>query len=444
MGAVEQILLAQGRTRADRIRAQSQVAANAIRDIGLIPAQINQQRRLSALTLLEQARELRARGEYELAQRKFEEAERTHQHQKQITAAMFSADPTTPDVTAGVQKAIELGEDPAYAYELGQKFKPKLVPVTTGTDEGGKTTQFVEPTPGLTITSPPPTPAIGTLGAYLATKQREQQAPLTAADIAAATKEFETAKQPTPTLTPYQQAELGIQGQTRAETARHNRAMEAAAPKPDDADAIADAIISGDQPPVTTGLYRLAGPVRASLAKKGYDLTTANLDFQATQKHLLTLNGAQQTRLRQAITTASDSLSVIEDLAKQWDAGKFPLLNKAQLALAKNGALGPQAQQIATNLEAQITDVTSELGNVYMGGNSPTDHALQLAGKNLSANWTKDQLLSAIKLARTNLKIRENSITSQGAAGLSTTPAPATTKPTHRFNPATGKLEPIP
>src|SRR5206468_10703942 len=96
-----------------------------------------------------------------------------------------------------------------------------------------------------------------------------------------------------------------------------------------DAGSIADAIEQGLQPPDVKGLYRMAGPVRAELSKRGYDLTRANLDWQAAQKHVATLNGAQQTRLRQAISTASDSLGVIEDLAKQWDAGKFPILNKA-------------------------------------------------------------------------------------------------------------------
>ena len=165
----------------------------------------------------------------------------------------------------------------------------------------------------------------------------------------------------------------------------------------------------------------------AEAHRQGYDLATAAQDWTATQKHLATLNGAQQTRLRQAILTASDSLGVIEDLATQWDGGKFPLLNKANLALAKAGGLGAKAQQIATNLEAQITDVTSELGNVYMGGNSPTDHALSLAGKNLSADWTKDQLLSAIKLARTNLQIRTNSITNAGAITASSQQTPTPT-----------------
>ncbi len=211
-----------------------------------------------------------------------------------------------------------------------------------------------------------------------------------------------------------------------------------------DSDAIAEAIIRGDQPPELTGLYRLAGPVRAALAKKGYNQSTALTDWRATQRHVAALNSTQQTRMAQAIDNAAHSLDVIEDLANQWEGGKFPILNKVQLSAAKNGALGPKAQQIATKLEAQIADVTSELANVYMGGNSPTDHALGLAAKNLSADWTRDQLKAALNLSRKNLVIRQNSMRNVGVAGASAgnpydqTPSPASAGPTE------GATKPIP
>ena len=195
-----------------------------------------------------------------------------------------------------------------------------------------------------------------------------------------------------------------------------------------DASSIADAIEQGLQPPDVKGLYRLAGPVRAELAKRGYDLTKANLDWQATQKHVATMNGAKFTALRSSIDTASDSLDVIQQLADKWNGGRFPLLNKANLALAKNGAFGKDAASIATQLDGQITDVTSELGQVYMGGNSPTDHALGLAEKNLKGEWDRKVLTDMIELARTNLRIRKNSITHSTPAGLSTSPAPAAQK----------------
>jgi hypothetical protein len=187
-----------------------------------------------------------------------------------------------------------------------------------------------------------------------------------------------------------------------------------------DAKSIADSIVNGEQPPELTGLYRLAGPVRAELAKQGYNLTNALTDWRATQKHVATLNGAKITQMQSAISTASDSLDVIDNLASQWKGGKFPILNKANLALAKNGAYGKEAQSIATQLDGQITDVVSELGQVYMGGNSPTDHALGLAEKNLKADWSEDVLKDMTKLARTNLQIRKNSILHSPVSGTGT------------------------
>ncbi len=427
MSRYADIAIAAANAQAESTRRGGQIWSSAFSDIGrdiaAIPGQMQQQKRQDALMLLEQAKEARARGEEERANALLAESQAVHVATQRIVGKAIKPDGTW-DPAASVAEGQAAGR-PDVAVMLNEKYQPKLTehdPTKALRDPAGNIVVPAEPKP-VTYGAPQPM-MIGGKRALVRTGSDDklydmQGKPVAGVDI-----------QPDqPPMTPYQGAELGMQGATRAETARHNRAMEAAAPKPDDAESIADAIISGDQPPVTTGLYRLAGPVRASLAKKGYDLTTANLDFQATQKHIATLNGAQQTRLRQAVATASDSLGVIEDLAKQWDAGKFPILNRGQLLLAKNGALGPKAQQIATNLEAQITDVTSELGNVYMGGNSPTDHALQLAGKNLSADWNKDQLLSAIQLARKNLQIRSNSMTSVGAAGLSTPPAQTPTAP---------------
>jgi hypothetical protein len=179
---------------------------------------------------------------------------------------------------------------------------------------------------------------------------------------------------------------------------------------------IADAIEAGTQQPDTRGLFRLAGPVRAILGKRGYNLLAANTDWLATQRTIATLNGPQQTRLRQAAQTAYESLDVIDDLATKlaqaMGTTDITRLNKAKLDAAIGGAPGfsPEARQLATQLRAQVTDVVSELGNVYMGGNSPTDHSLALAGQNLNANWSLPQLKSATALARKNLAIRRNSI----------------------------------
>jgi hypothetical protein len=188
-----------------------------------------------------------------------------------------------------------------------------------------------------------------------------------------------------------------------------------------DAKDIADAIENGDQPPTLQGLYRNAGPVRAELARRGVPMAKMETDWKATQKYVGTLNGTQQVRLRQAIETASDSVDKIDQLYKEYhsivgDAG-MKAFNKAGLATAKQ--LPGRAGAVATALDAQIADLTSELGNVYMGGNSPTDHSLSLAGKNLSSDWNRQTFEEGIKQVHLNIGIRKNSITHAQPAGLS-------------------------
>lgn len=213
MSRYEDLLFQQGQSQAEAIRARAAVWGDALRQLGQTPLLIQQQRRQSALMLLEQARELRARGEYDLAQKKFEEAERTHNNQQQITRAMFVDDPAKPNVQKGVQRAIELNADPAYAYELGEKFKPKLTPVTTRDAAGMETTVMQPEAAGLvTETKPPLPPALGTIGQYLAIKAREKGSDLSAADIAVATKEYETAKQPPVPPSPSQTHMMRIPG----------------------------------------------------------------------------------------------------------------------------------------------------------------------------------------------------------------------------------------
>ncbi len=202
--------------------------------------------------------------------------------------------------------------------------------------------------------------------------------------------------------------------------AKH-RAQNANPANSDDVKSIADGIESGDQPPTLTGLYRWGGPVRAELARRGVPIAKMETDWKATQKYMSSLNSTQQVRLRQAIDTASDSLDKIDGLYGEWQklapTTGFKVWNRATLGAAKQ--LPGRAGAVATALDAQIADLTSELGNVYMGGNSPTDHSLSLAGKNLSSEWNKETFEEALKQARANIGIRKNSITHGAPAGVS-------------------------
>lgn len=187
----------------------------------------------------------------------------------------------------------------------------------------------------------------------------------------------------------------------------------------DDISAIADAIESGKQQPSLQGLYKNTAAIRAELARRGYDLSHATQDWQATTRMLASMNGAQQLRVRQATQFTNDSLDIVEDLGRQWAAGGFPAMNKVQLIAAKQGLLGPDAQSLATRLDAQINDMVSELATVYKGGNSSTDQSLRLAAENLKANFSEKTLQDSIQQLRKNLQIRMNSLNNATVAGVS-------------------------
>lgn len=190
---------------------------------------------------------------------------------------------------------------------------------------------------------------------------------------------------------------------------------------PRNAEDIADGIIRGDLPPDLKGMYRQTAAVEAALGRKGYNLSRARTDWNATQKHLATLNGPQQERLRQAVTFTNDSLPIIEDLYAKWKklgpTSGFKILNKAALVAASH--LPGETGNVANNLLSQINDLTSELGTVYKGGNSSTDETLRLAATNLQGEWNEETFKSAIARIRTNLAIRKNSILNSQPVGVS-------------------------
>lgn len=186
---------------------------------------------------------------------------------------------------------------------------------------------------------------------------------------------------------------------------------------------IAKGIESGLQPPTTTGLYGKSAAVKAQLQRDGFDLTKASTDWTATQKWLATANGSQQVRLKQAISSVAQGVSQLKTLATQWNAGGFAPLNALNLKAALNGVYGQGAQQLAAQFQQQATIVQDELGQTFMGGNSPTDKALSLAGQVFDTNWSATTLNSALDNLDKNLTFRSNAIENVGPTGVGGGPA---------------------
>jgi len=183
--------------------------------------------------------------------------------------------------------------------------------------------------------------------------------------------------------------------------------------------AIADAIEAGDQSPIITDLGRpAAAAVSSELARRGFSLARKQSEWKSIQRFYLSKQSTQQLRIRQSADVILQSTDAIDALAKQWAAGGFKTLNKAELIAAKNGLLGPEAAKIATLLEAQLTETVEAMGNVYMGGNTPTDRAMMLAQQQLKTEWSLPVLLAATDLVRRNTKFRLNAIDNIGPSGV--------------------------
>jgi hypothetical protein len=187
-----------------------------------------------------------------------------------------------------------------------------------------------------------------------------------------------------------------------------------------DAQAVAQSIEQGLQPPEVKGLYGKSLAVKAQLQRDGFDLTKANKDWQAVQKWTASANSTSQLRMRQAENSVEGSLSKLQAVSDDFARTGFKFANKADLVAASNGALGTKAASQAQELLGQVSLVSDELGQTFMGGNSPTDAAFSLAKGVLSSDFTKAQMDTQIKLIQDNLQIRKNSWTNAGPVSEAT------------------------
>jgi len=196
---------------------------------------------------------------------------------------------------------------------------------------------------------------------------------------------------------------------------------------PDEIKSTADGIMNGNIPP-DRKYYRDTLRVDAELAKQGFSMAAANSEWKATQRFLSSMNSEKQVRLRQAISSTTEALDGLSQLNNELSRSELAPLNKAQLSIRAN-----TGDPLAVKYLGQINIIRDELAQVFMGGNSPTDKALDLARETLDKNWSPKQLQAAIDNVKTNLKYRVNAINTADVQGVSgeagTRYAPANAKP---------------
>lgn len=151
------------------------------------------------------------------------------------------------------------------------------------------------------------------------------------------------------------------------------------------------------------------------------NMARLNLEYGAVKRSLATMNGAQQTRMRVALDTLSNTLPSVKQAYQDWKKtglpGNYKLFNKAALLKAKNSG-NPQQSAAAQTLDTLIQDMVAETSAVYMSGNSPTDSAMKRASENLKSEWNEAVFNRELEVLTRNLQTRQNVIETLKPAGV--------------------------
>jgi type II secretory pathway pseudopilin PulG len=185
----------------------------------------------------------------------------------------------------------------------------------------------------------------------------------------------------------------------------------------DKADDIADAIKSGDQPPVLTGLYGVSPLVRSALSKDGFDLSKAQLEWDAAKKQVQSLNGPQQTRFVGLANSVVNTIDEVKDLSEQMQNSGVPLLNKAKMAAYINAEGNSDNGQLATRYMTAVNTLKEEFAGLAQGGYAPTESAWKLADQQINGNYGVKQLGASLTEVQRLIKYRLNAIPGMSSVG---------------------------
>jgi hypothetical protein len=180
---------------------------------------------------------------------------------------------------------------------------------------------------------------------------------------------------------------------------------------------IGKAIKEGRQPPVLTGLYSKAAPVRAWLERNGVDLTSANLDWQKATKQIAALNGPQMTRYAGLAKSVLATITDVKDLAKELDQGGFSDYNKAKLEYLVRVRGNTPEGILATRYLAATTLLEEEIANLAQGGGVPTEPAFELAKKQIQGGYGSKQITASLEEVERLLNYRLQAIPNMGSLG---------------------------
>jgi hypothetical protein len=174
---------------------------------------------------------------------------------------------------------------------------------------------------------------------------------------------------------------------------------------------IADAIMSGKQPPTLTGMQRgEADAVRSELASRGFDLAKADLEYKAAVKQIQSLNGPQMTRYAGLATSVVNSIDRLKETSRQMDLGGLAGFNKLELETLVSTQGNTPEGKLAARYMADVNTVKEEFANLANGGYAPTEPAWKLADQQINGNYGVGALGSSLDEVQMLINFRLNAI----------------------------------
>lgn len=156
--------------------------------------------------------------------------------------------------------------------------------------------------------------------------------------------------------------------------------------------------------------------VVAGLKKRGTNVSKLTQEWNAATAFTKNANSATQLRFRQALSAIPGLIGEVSGLNQQLkNAGikenRIPIVNRAQLSMVRGGfADSPAAQSLVTRYRTAINAIPSEVGFAEMGGNAPTDKAMDRAVKQFNEAYSFEAANAALDEINRLASIRENTM----------------------------------
>jgi hypothetical protein len=179
------------------------------------------------------------------------------------------------------------------------------------------------------------------------------------------------------------------------------------AERKDEAHEIAQGIKNGTIPPTAATGYGVGPLVRAELAKGGdYNLTKANLEYEAAKKQVMSLNGPQMVRFNALAESVVNTIDRTVETSKELRLSGIPIANKVELGawMQANGN-SPKGQLVAKYM-TDINTLKEEYANLANGGYAPTESAWKLSNMVVNGDYGSKQLEASLEEAQRLINFR--------------------------------------